>query len=351
MESLKLWEQELTPLTNLASRVEDFASRCLPDFVYTSEETRDLSFAEIEIGKHFGEEVPRLIVGLTMRDGEATVPHVFTRWSRSQLLSHVGTREKWFKMVTKFQEADELNRRLPVLDRFMLRTMRSFDDPSLRIVRGIVSSSYADIPDPDIMKALLEIMPGGFALRAYSGKTDRAFYAYAITADKIGIPGTSYSGFPGVVIKNSEVGFTSLWITPMLYVADLSAPVVMEKQVLLRRVHRGAFSEMLEKFNEALAKGKSLWGPLQAKLAQLDLLTFPTEDDAVSVLTTLMSELNAAQSFIFRCSQLYRAAHHVNHNGVHLFEAILAAVKESTDNDDAYVAASVAGAVLMRLIK
>jgi hypothetical protein len=351
VESLKPHLEFLTPLTNLASRVEAFAALCLPDFVYTDSETRDMAFVEIDLAPFVGDRYPEVRAAISLREDGQTTPYAFTKWSRSQLLSHLGAREKWFETVTRGQEVSELNIRLHALRNFMFRTMRSFDSDELRLVRGIVSSKYADLPDTAIMKALTDLMPDGYAVAAYSGKTDRAFYAYAITADKIGIPGTSFHGFPGVVLKNSEVGFTSLWIIPMLYLANYGVPIVLKKQAVLRRIHRGDIANLTKRFEEALQKTQVLWGPLEEKLAKLRTITYSSEDVAVAAMTEMLEAAGSERLFAHRCETKYRASSHTVHDAFGLFEAILANVKTEADQDAAYVSAELAGAVLMQLIK
>lgn len=350
MESLKPYLEFLTPLTSLAKRVEDFAARCLPDFIYSDAETRDMAFVELDIAPFLGDTRPDVIAALSMRTDDV-MPYAFTKWSRSQLLSHLGAREKWFETVTRAQEVVELNVRLHALRGFMFRTMKSFDSPDLYLVRGIVSSKYADLPDTAIMASLIELMPGGYAISGYSGKTDRAFYVYALTADKIGIPGTSFSGFPGVVLKNSEVGFTSLWVIPMIYLADYGVPVVFKKQAVLRRIHRGDIANLTSKFEEALQKTKVLWGPLEEKLSKLRTITYPSEDAAVSSMREMLESAGSEKLFQHRCEAKYRSAAHPVHDAFKVFEAILANVKAEEDQDAAYISSELAGGVLMQLIK
>lgn len=293
------------------------------------------------------------MVGLLLRDDPKPdlMPHMFTKWSRAQLLSHLGTKEKWFGTVTKEREAEELNARMHALQGFMFRTMRSFDDERIRIVRGLVSSSFGDIPDIEIMKALVEVMPGAYALRGYSGKTDRAMYAYVITSDPIKIPGTAFLGFPGVVVKNSEVAYTALSVIPALYMPGFKAPIVVEKDIVLRRIHRGSFEEMVSKFREAIDKTKVLWGPLTERLGRLRSTTYTSEDEAVAAMSALLIQSHAQKWYALRAEQIYRKAHRVVHDAGCIFEAILELVNEQAGQDDAYTTSAVAGAVVMQLTK
>lgn len=310
-----------------------------------------MAFIELDIAPFVGADAPDVLAAISMKDEGKPVPYAFTKWSRSQLLSHLGTRPKWFETVMRAQEVAELNIRLHALRHFMFRTMKSFDSDDLRLVRGIVSSKYADLPDTSIMKALIELMPEGHAVAAYSGKTDRAFYVYAITEDKIGIPGTNFYGFPGVVLMNSEVGYTSLWIIPMLYLADYGVPIVMKKQAVLRRIHRGDIANLTKRFEEALQKTKVLWGSFEEKLSKLRTITYSSEDVAVAAMTSMLESAGSSGLFIHRCEGAYRRAAHVVHDAFRVFDAILANVKAENDQDAAYVSAELAGAVLMQLLK
>lgn len=353
----KVFETRVMPLADLSRRVEEFAELCCPDFVYTDTDHRDMGFSEITLSALTGDENDGVMdVGLLLRDADSLMPHAFTRWSRSQLLSHMGVREKWFQSVGRQDEAQELNRRLGTVREHMIRTMRSYDAPNIRVVRGFVSRRYADIPDTDIMRSLTSLMPDGFCLRSYSGKTDRAFYAYAITSTPIGIPGTSFGGLPGVVIRNSEVGFTSLWVVPMLFVTARSAsgdvwvPVVLEKQPLLRRVHRGSVEDLTASFDQALKAAAAIWGPLEAKMTGLGSVRYHDEDTAISTMSALLRAAGATKLFTHRCDQAYKTAHHTTHGGVSVFDTILGALREESNQDDAYTTAAIAGAVLLKLI-
>lgn len=349
MESLN---PHLTPLTTLASQVEAFAAQCLPDFIYKESETRDLKFAETDLSSYLGGR-PDEVSTIRMKEGDETHRYAFTRWSRSQLLSLLGTREKWFTTVTRVQEVDELNKRAHALRNFMFRTMKSYDADELRLVRGIVSRQYSDIPDLVIMKALMEILPEGRVIKRFSGKTDRAFYATAITGEKISIPNTTFEGYPGVALRNSEVGYASLTLTPMVFLPHYSGQgtiLVLKKKCTLRRVHRGEVKDLPEKFKDALDKAKVLWGPLNEKLGRLGQITYLTEDEAVGKMESMLDGVRADRVFVDGAARSYRGAQHAVHNALHVFEAILANVA-GDDQDASYTNAELAGAVLLNLIE
>jgi len=344
----------LAPLEVLSRKVEDFAALCKPDFIYEDGCAQGMVFAEVDLSSVAGDNEPKT-VGLVIENPDPT-PHVFTRWSRTQVLSHMGVREKWFRITSGLDEVQELNRRLPTMQNHMVRTMESFDDPGLRLIRGFVSRRYADIPDTEIMRALTGLMPEGSYLKQYSGKTDRALYVYALTpGEPVEIPGTQLKGRPGVVIKNSEVGFTSLWVIPILFISDDRdphgwIPLVLEKQVALRRVHRGSVDDLASDFKGALGKAAGVWGSLEDKLQGLANIHYPDIDTAVLKMTEALDKSGATRAFAFRCEQHYRANPASIPDGVGVFNSVLHVVGEETNQDDAYVKAAVAGAMLFRLL-
>ena len=135
MALAKHYEEALTPLTELGSRVREFAALCYEDHRCTFDNEHDVHFVE----KDFDEDETSCMTGnhvlLTIQDRQ----HLFTDWSYSQLLSHLGTREKWFQSVTKEQQAAELDKRVHTLRDHRLRTMRSTEE-GFGLMRGLVSN-------------------------------------------------------------------------------------------------------------------------------------------------------------------------------------------------------------------
>lgn len=332
----------------MKSRVEAFAAQCAPDFIYTTEDSRDLVFTVLEVPGGEDEDLEQ--VGLVFTEKGTPVRHLFTRWARSQLLSHLGTREKWFYHVSLGVQADELNSRRHVLDERMIRSMRAFDGGEVRLIRGLVSSVYGDIPDTDIMDTFCEMMPNGHALRFQTGKTDRAFYAYIITGEPIALPGTDFRAYPGISVKNSEVGYSSLWLTPFLFFSHLRSFAVLEEECVLRRTHRGKMEEMKAAFEEKLAPLADLWGGFEERIKGLRKVTFSTEDDAVEAMRRAIFACKGSKMFAYRAEQMYRGRKLHTHTGLSIFESVLAYVEEQGDKDKGYDNAAIAGAVLLRLM-
>jgi hypothetical protein len=335
----------LEPLDQLSQRVKRIADLSEPDHVCELPAVHDeLRFIALDLDEGdtglTGEEVSLQINGQD---------HLFTEWSRMQLLDHLGTREKWFKRVTVHDQAKELTRRVHTLDRHRLRRMRSHQDISY--VRGLVSISYVDIPDMDIMDALSAALPGGEALTMYSGKSDKAFYAYTMMRHApIGLgPAT---GFPGAIIKNSEVGATALWIIPFFLIVHENgfvAPVAMRRQAMLRKIHRGQFADLRASLAQALTELQSVWGPLQGKMDTLLTRTFPNELAAVDRLTAILTTMKMSKRFIGKVTTTYGAAKNAAHNGLTLLLALLAACATS-QLDSRYDDAEVAGYLLLHLL-
>lgn len=328
------------PLKTLSDRVSALASLCDPDYQCSTPQTlEDVQFVakdyDDEAAEVSGQQVVLRIKG---------VEHLFTDWSRPQLLSHLGTREKWFKAVTPTQQAFELNERRHVLNEHRLRTMRTYSE-GVSLFRGIVSKHYAEIPDTLIMEAVLAAQPEGQYLPTLSGKTDKAFYCYMTADAKVGT--ARYQATPGAVFRNSEVGFTSLWITPFLLVKDV--PIVVRHQVLLRRSHRGQLAELRKDFDEALKKLSSVWGPLNQRLATLPTVPFADEEAALLHMRGILKTMRVLSHTIESCCSAYTAAKHQHHTAATVFDAVLQ-VAAAPDRDDAYEKGELAGLFLYRLI-
>lgn len=336
-------------LKDMKSRVDTFAARCRPDFLCTGDFTEKLRFERVPLDELTGIPDGEVVAGLAF-SGEVNKKAIFNDWSKAQLFSHLGVREKWFSSVSIETEVEELSRRLETFAKHRLRLIQSIDAENLLIVRGFVSEHYADIPDTEIMKSALEAMPEAEVLTWYSGKTDRALYAYLLNTKEMMSLG-ALNGHPGIVLKNSEVGFTSLWVIPALYLIEADAPMVFEKGALLRRVHRGSVSDLTEYFKKALEKTSTFWGGLNEKLNALSSITYTNEDSAVFSMRDMLLRAGSSAGFAFRCERAYRGAAHTRHRAFEIFEAVLATVRDEKDQDTAHLSASVAGAVLLLLLK
>lgn len=329
----------------MQSRVEAYASQCLPDFHYHKTIETALTFA-VDRPLPNVEHVVCTIQD-TINNGRAC--YHLTDWSRMQLLSHLGTREKWFEWVSKDVQAGELNIRLPLLYGRVFRTVQDEYDPDSRVVRGIVSRHYTDIPDTTIVKTLAALMPDAQVLKGVSGQTQRALYVFAMRDEPFEIPGTSFSGFPGVIIRNSEVGFTSLWAVPVLWFPRYRHPVVLAQQPLLRRTHRGQV-DLAQELQSALEKAKATWGSQQEKLRRLATISFPDEITTLGAIRTLVLRCAGSAHMSERICAAYKAKHYTVHGGSGVLDALLEHLQAEEDPDASYDTAAIAGAVLVNLL-
>lgn len=336
----------MIPLTELALKVREFADLCLPDHNCTDAIADEAGFQDID----FDEDPESPLVGHHIVLKLLEKRCLFTDWCRSQLLSHLGTREKWFATVTKSQQAHELTKRVHTFAKHRLRIMRSLES-DVFILRGLVSEVYAEIPDTDIMAALLSLMPEGKCIGASSEKTQRALYVYAVSSQTpIGLRG-QFMGYPGVLLKNSEVGYTSLWMIPFLYVhtSEGLRPLVFRNKHLLRRIHRGSVADLRKDFEDALAKLSAVWGPITERLGRLRNITFATEDEAVERLRNELTALKATKGALLDYERTYRATGSTVHDGLAILQAVLTTSRGSTA-DAGYDEAELAGALLLRLL-
>jgi hypothetical protein len=342
-------------LTELKGNVDADAALHLPDLIYdVSSESHSLRFEPILLSTLLGEEEQDVVGAAIERDRDTDTKredkYIFTRWSRSQLLSLLGTKEKWFSLVGLERQADELNARLHGLSNYNFRTQSAADDVfPAKLIRGLVSREYADIPNTEIMKAVVETIPDtSMALRYASGITDRAFYAYIVSPTPITIPNTKFFAYPGAVVKNSEVGYTSLWVIPSLIVRAYGVPVVIESQAVLRRIHRGKV-DLPAKFKEAFEKCAASWTDMATKIPMLASKSYLNDDDAVASMERLLASCLSRKDFIDLCRDTYRSQNR-SHTALDIFETITEACASYTNRDESYEVGAIAGAVLYRLV-
>lgn len=337
---------ELEKLSSLERKAREFAELCNPDFLCERPQVlTQVKFAAIDLDdRNTGLSGPAISLQI---EG---VDHLFTDWSRHQLLQHLGTKEKWFDSVTLADQARELTRRVHTFDKHVFRTMRTYED--INFVRGLLSAKFKDIPDLEVIEALAAILPDGECLTRYSGKSDRTFFAYTMTrASPLGI-GQSMIGYPGAIVKNSEVGSTALIVIPFFLVVHPSGfmrPVALRKEALLRQIHRGQAADLRQALRDALSQLQAIWAPLHKRLDKLLERTFPDEDAAIAKLEEMLTWQRLSKRFIQKASTTYRDANNTAHNGLTLFTAVLAACGTG-HLDSRYDDAEVAGYLLLQLL-
>ena len=355
MESLKHYEENRTlrTLSDLKKRVDSEAARYLPDFTYGASTADAITFDVAPIAEMFDDPAEPDTVGLKINipgtSDEMEHYYLTTDWSRHQLLQLVGAKERWFDSVSLERQAEELNARRHVLHNCMFRTMTANTVLPIRTIRGLVSSRYSDYPNTSIMGDLIQVCPADstYSIRDYSGITEKCFYCAVVIDEPMGLPGFS-EGYPGVIVKNSEVGYTSLWVVPFLYLPTINRMAAFEKRTYLRRVHRGSMGSVEEDVKKSLEDASALWKGLQPKLQKLQQIRYADEDEAVVAIRAMLVRLKTTKHFQLSCVQAYRRAKHSVHNALTLFESVC--LSTSTLNQDtAYDAGAIAGALLLTL--
>lgn len=339
----------------LKARVDSFAELCVEDYRFSPGAPEGPQFCSIDNEDLKADEWSSSLVGLSLWDPAALrrYEHIFTPWGRQQLLQHLGTRERWFGFVPVEQQIEELQQRVCAFDGYRIRCMRTLDFDDVRVIRGMVSNSYGDIPDTTVVDALFKSMGEGSAvISQYSEKTDRALYAYVCRPDeRIGIPDTTFWGVPGVVVQNSEVGYASLRMRPMIFT---TGAIVLEGGSVMRRIHRGAAKDLEKAFSEAMQVAEQIWSDVNTKISKLQAQLYTTEDEALDGITAMMLRAKAKKSFALAARNAYKRANNTIHTGAAVLEAVLQAAAEATGDglhaDAAYDAAAVAGGVLFHLL-
>lgn len=339
MESLKQYEPLLIPLTELQSKVEQTATCYLPDAIA---ENGKVWFGVTETP---GDPVVAMVAG---EGDEGPAVNYLTEWSRFQLLNHLGTKERWFDNVTRTTEAEELSRRLPRLEGFRFRRMNDGPGSTDYTIRGIVSRHYAEIKDVDVVSSLVDLAPDGQCLGASTQDSQRALYVTLLLDKHFGISGTRFEGFPGLVIRNSEVGYTSLWAVPIIWCRSYRRAIVM-KTPLLRRAHRG-IANLGELLNIALAEASTWWGTMPERMRALAKIRYPDVDTAKASMRALITRNGGSKLMALRCEEAFDR-NNSTPTGEGIFSAIMAYVDAETDPDLAYDRSTVAGGVFMALIE
>jgi hypothetical protein len=149
-------------------------------------------------------------------------------------------------------------------------------------------------------------------------------------------------------VKNSDVGYTSLYVIPTLTMSMHAMPVVMESKAVLKRIHRGKI-DLGEKFEEAFTQCSMMWVELAAKLPHLASKSYRTKDAAITAMTTLLTSILATKEFILKCTRAYGSVPRRD-TALDIFEAVAEVSATYTDRDDSYAMGSIAGAILAKLV-
>ena len=173
-----------------------------------------------------------------------------------------------------------------------------------------------------------------------------------ISADDtpLGLRG-DFMGVPGVIVKNSEVGYSSLYLMPFLLLETRGKlrPIAFVSKTLLRKVHRGSVADLRKSFEEELGRLKDVWGPIKDKMNGLRNITYKTEDDAVNAMRRELTALRSTKASMLAYENAYRAMKLTVHDGLSILQAVLTTTRATTA-DASYDEAELAGALLLRLL-
>jgi len=287
---------------------------------------------------------------VVMRTQEGA-PYMFSDWSRSQLLQHLGTREKWFRHVSAEQQASELNIRRTALADYRLRLMKLPATDELRMVRGMVSREYAEISNTDAVKALISAAGNNSAcVDLHQYESDRAFYVYALLNDEtVRLPETDIQFRVGVVLKNSEVGYSALLLAPFLWRDGMRSTLIPLQHTKYRRIHRGSVTDMQSTFKEAVQNISALWGNYQAGVEALGKVTYATKDECATTLDSVLTKAGSRRALIHRSLELLGKINTPQYTAAHILEAVLNAIEEIMEPDAQHDASAIAGALYVSL--
>jgi hypothetical protein len=240
-----------------------FEKAATPSPSFTTVRDLAASFRAREALQNPDLDVPLASLAMTTR-GTVVVPRLgelsLTPWARSQLGIRLGVRfERWFSNCLPEELATEMTRRFArATDEVRLRTSRPEDGRVDGLLEGFVSKSYVAIADSRVAEllsgALSEIEPPPRVVRHVA--TDRT------TSFVIGVGRPLHLGGPGnvgecsgaILVRNSGVGYASLWIVLQLYrkICGDGLVVPIPSAELVRQSHK-RFDE--ERMKTALRDG------------------------------------------------------------------------------------------------
>jgi hypothetical protein len=172
-------------------------------------------------------------------------PCALTPWAKKQLASRLGIKwDLWFDGIDGKLRSDEVNRRLS-RDDSKIRVKTTIgaggDSGAVATLRGLVSTSYATIPDALVGHAILEELRAGDPKVIRCTTTDRTTSYVVRVGQPIHLGGPAQVGdvVGGLLVRNSDVGYSSLVIA--LHVTRLvcrNGLVVAENKSIVHRAHR-----------------------------------------------------------------------------------------------------------------
>ena len=335
---------DVTTLNHLSKEADDLAAFYLSPYTYTRSQSGMLSFGA---------------------DGEVTVDikkagsYLLTSWARTQLNTLMGTRDKWFDFVDSQTEADERIKRIEVLEdkRLLLSRGPEEDDPGL--VRGIVSRGYKDIPYTFIMKCLFDCLPAAGASE-FSTKWSFIDYKYLhvlhVSSEVLSLPGSKVEWRPGILIRTSEVGASSVNIYPALALGRALTPVVFKDgKHAFRRIHSGGKdNELKEAFEEGIYNASQFFrDPKGLRIMRLKEIEYEDVDAGIKEIQRACDTVGLTKRFLDDLSTRYQEV--VGKGAINTAVTILLCIQQmaneylNTDQDLALKMPEWTGALLFQL--
>lgn len=334
MVSQKPWLEQWKSLASLDKTIRDYAEAIGPDI-----KGSELSF----VPSHDRD-------GCLIHRSDTDEYYAISEWAQKQLYTHFGVRPKWFSYVDSDQHASELNLRLRHTQDHKFRTLRV---PSADFygVRGFVSPVYSDVPDTTVLDALktafgdaelAKVLPG-------AGKTDQCLYAHVINSEALAIPTAHGEVYAGLTVLNSEVGYTSLRVLPVMFWDWNFSVIPIPSGKLYRRIHRGKFTNLAEDFEGVVRDNAKYVGDVTEMMRGLADVSFPSEDEAAKALYKMVVSARGTKGFAQDCEHAYRKAGHAYHTGVAVVQTISDVAKNAISQDEVFNLSSIAGAVAVHL--
>jgi hypothetical protein len=178
-----------------------------------------------------------------------------TDWSEHQLASLLGVRwGRWFGPVGGDEMAEEVNRRLKRSDRQVRVRSRRYGangGPGDGELRAVLSSSYGPIDDDRIFDLMFRTREANLSEMTFIRvqRTDRSSHYVGLQRSSFDLGnGRGVDRvYPGIHLRNSEVGFAALTLeVSVLRLVCTNGLVVPIAGVSLYRMHRKIRDEVLE---------------------------------------------------------------------------------------------------------
>jgi hypothetical protein len=302
------------------------------------------SFEQTAAQQYADMDVP--VAALTMNaTGSILVPGrgpcCLTPWAKQQLAWRLGiTWGRWFDGIDPQLRADEINRRLardPGIVRVKTAIGAGDDGESAATLRAFVTPSYFTIPDAMVARAIVEELRGERLTIQRHTTTDRTTSYVARVGAPLHLGGPAQVGdvTGGLIVRNSDVGFSSL--TVALHLTRLvcsNGMTVAEDKAILHLAHRHFDPDVLKK---ALASGLA---ELPSRLLRAGrALELSAHHGVVDVEAALVAVLRIARLPLRFLAVLVAAYHREPHQSVFgISQAVTLAAQDPTVSAEERVA-------------